>query len=99
MRFWVSFRSEALEDVESALTYFSRFSDYSSRFALELERCVEQLRDFPESHQKIYFDVRRTLLLKFSIAVYYLVHDGSELIEIIAVMDARRDPKRWQERI
>ena len=99
MKFWVSFRTEALEDVESVLGYFSNYNDLAQRFNLEFERCIEQLRDFPESHQKIYFDVRRTLLLKFSIAVYYVVHLESELIEVIAVIDARRDPRLWQQRI
>ena len=54
MKFWVSFRSEALQDVESAIVYFSIYNDPATRFNLELERCIERLRDFPESHQTIH---------------------------------------------
>ena len=39
----------------------------------------------------------RALLIRFSIAVYYVAHRDS--VEILAVMDARRDPKKWQDRV
>jgi plasmid stabilization system protein ParE len=58
---------------------------------------VEQIRDFPESHPVLFVNVRRTLLIRFSIAVYYIAHRDS--VEILAVMDARRDPKKWQDRV
>jgi plasmid stabilization system protein ParE len=99
MKFWISFRNEALEDLESAIAYFSKYPELAERFTLELNTRIEQLREFPESHQRILFDVRRALLTKFSVAVYYIVHLESEVIEVIAVMDVRRDPKLWQTRI
>jgi plasmid stabilization system protein ParE len=99
MRFWVTFRNEALDDLESAITYFSKYHGLSERFTFELNTRVEQLREFPELHQRVFFDVRRMLLTKFSIALYYIVHLESELIEVIAVMDVRRDPRLWQSRL
>jgi plasmid stabilization system protein ParE len=95
---WVVLRAEALADIEHAQIHFSNFSEeLEARFSLELERCVEQIRDFPESHPVMILNVRRALLIRFSIAVYYIAHRDS--VEILAVMDARRDPKKWQDRV
>jgi plasmid stabilization system protein ParE len=95
---WVVLRAEALADIEHAQIHFSSFSEeLEVRFSLELERCVEQIRDFPESHPVVLLNVRRALLIRFSIAVYYIAHRDS--VEILAVMDARRDPKKWQDRV
>ena len=101
MKPWVVLRAEALADIEHAQIHFSNFSNFSeeleARFSLELELCVEQIRDFPESHPVLLRNVRRALLTGFSIAVYYIAHRDS--VEILAVMDARRDPKKWQDRM
>ncbi len=99
MRFWITFRQEALDDLESAITYFSKYPGFFERFRLELDSRVEHLREFPEMHQKVYLTVRRMLLTQFSIAVYYIVHLETEMIEVIAVMDVRRDPRLWQTRL
>ena len=98
MKPWVVLRAEALADIEHAQIHFGNVSEeLESRFSLELERCIEQIRDFPESHPVMLVNVRRALLIQFSIAVYYIPHQDS--VEIMAVMDARRDPQKWQDRI
>ncbi|NJK43887.1 MAG: type II toxin-antitoxin system RelE/ParE family toxin [Pleurocapsa sp. SU_196_0] len=98
MTVWVSIRREALEDIEHAQMYFAGINaDLENRFRLEIERTVEQLQTFPESHQKILGDVRRVLLRHFYYALYYTIQ--IDAIEIIAVLDTRRDPSRWQSRI
>jgi plasmid stabilization system protein ParE len=56
-----------------------------------------EIQDFPESHPVLLLNMRRALLIRFSIAVYYIPHRDS--VEIVAVMDARRDPKKWQDRV
>ena len=100
MKYWVSFRAEARDDLEAALSYFSSFSIRNQHlFVFDFENRIEQLQDFPESHQKIHQDVRRTLLHRFSYAIYYRVHVQSETIEIIAIFDARRDPESWKGRL
>jgi hypothetical protein len=48
MRFWVTFRNEALDDLELAITYFSKYHGLSERFTFELNTRVEQLREFPD---------------------------------------------------
>ena len=40
--------------------------------------------------------VRRALIRRFPYGIYYAVDE--ELIEVIAVFHAKRDPKRWQDR-
>jgi plasmid stabilization system protein ParE len=100
MRFWVSFRVEALHDLEAALVFFSQFAiKNDTLFKFDLEQCIEQIRDFPESHQKIYVNVRRALLSRFSYAVYYIADVKNETIEVLAILDARRDPNHWHKRI
>jgi toxin ParE1/3/4 len=100
MKFWVSFRAEAFSDLESALVFFSQFSVRNDvLFKFDLEQCIEQIRDFPESHQKIYLNVRRALLTRFSYAIYYVADLEHETIEVLAILDARRDPNYWQSRI
>ena len=100
MKFWVSFRVEALGDLENALVFFFQFAvKNDALFKFDLEQCIEQIRDFPESHQKVYLNVRRALLTRFSYAVYYVADLEQETIEVIAILDARRDPDHWQSRI
>ena len=51
MKPWVVLRAEALADIEQAQIHFGHVSEeLESRFSLELERCIEQIRNIPESH-------------------------------------------------
>lgn len=100
MKFWVSFRAEAMGDLENALNYFAQFAvKNDTRFKFDLEQCIEQIREFPESHQKVFSDVRRALLTRFSYAIYYVVNLEDETIEVLAILDARRNPDHWQSRM
>ena len=48
---------------------------------------------------KIYQDVRRILLKKFSYRVFYTVNEDKKEVDIFAVIHTRRDPKIWQKRV
>lgn len=49
----------------------------------------ERIGEFPESATVYYRDVRKALIPKFRVQVYYRVLDA---IEIVFVVDGRRDP-------
>jgi plasmid stabilization system protein ParE len=48
-------------------------------------------------HQKVFGDVRRAVLKKFSYAIYYCV-EGNDMV-VISVFQGKRDPRIWQDRV
>jgi len=51
----------------------------------------------PERFPVVYRESRRALLRRFPYAVYFVA--SSDLVSVVACMHARREPRRWEERI
>ena len=62
-------------------------------FVLQLYFTLRHIQDFPESCQRFRDECRRAILHRFHHAVVYRC--VADRIEIVGVMDDRRDPSRW----
>jgi len=83
--------------VEAALWYESRASGLGSEFLRSVEVGIDGIRRTPEAFPRVRGDVRRVLLRRFPLALYFLI-DGSAA-RVIACMHVRRDPAHLQRRI
>jgi plasmid stabilization system protein ParE len=64
--------------------------------ATDAARTFTAIEQFPERHHVVRGVTLRALVQRFPYCVYYIV--DADLIGVTAVMHARRDPQRWQER-
>jgi hypothetical protein len=51
----------------------------------------------PERFPVVHLQCRRALLRRFPYAVYFV--PSVDLISVVGCMHARRDPRRWEERV
>ena len=84
-------------DIEGAFEWYqSESSGLGVEFLNELRAAYERIEESPIKYQALKWGIRRALLRRFPCAVYFVVEN--ELVTIIAVMQAARDPARWQLR-
>lgn len=76
--------------------YESQRMGLGSEFLAEVAHTIRRIETFPEEHRVMRGDTRRALIRRFSYGIFYIVEP--DLIAITAVLHARRDPRRWQER-
>lgn len=67
-----------------------------SEFLDELGATYARIQDGPLRYQDLQAGIRRALLRRFPYSVYFAI-DG-ELVVVVAVLQARRDPTEWQRR-
>lgn len=90
-------RSVAETEVAEAVEWYAaRSPDLAARFLLALDKALQRIRRSPESCLLIYPPLRRSLLVHFPYAVFYRMHP--DRIVVVAVIHARRDPRRWRSR-
>jgi plasmid stabilization system protein ParE len=96
----VELRTEAREDLAEGAAFYDRqrpgLGDYfiESIFA-DLE-ALESLGAHAEIHEVV-FGFHRKLISRFPFAIYYLV--VGPLIDVVAVLDCRRDPAKLERRL
>jgi toxin ParE1/3/4 len=66
------------------------------RFLDRLRAAYDQIAAGPLHYQKIRAEIRRVLLQRFPYAVYFAVE--GDLVIVLAVLHASRDPAEWQRR-
>jgi plasmid stabilization system protein ParE len=92
------FASIALIELrESMLDYESKEQGLGARFLKEVEVTVDRIISNPEAWRRLASRTRRCLVHDFPFGVFYQIR--REEILIVAVMDLRRDPVRWRERL
>ncbi|WP_292663399.1 type II toxin-antitoxin system RelE/ParE family toxin [Nitratifractor sp.] len=93
----IKIREEAEEDLRQAIRFYeAQKGGLGSYFFDSLLSDIESLLIYAGIHQK-FFGFHRLLSKRFPFAIYYRINDHT--IEIYAVLDTRRDPKRHQERL
>ena len=96
--FEIIVRPEAEKDIKEAYQYYEECSvGLGADFLLSVDAILSRIQRNPELFQKIYKDLRRGLLERFPYGVFYLVEKDS--IVVIAVLDCRRNPKIWKDRV
>jgi len=93
-----SFHPEALEEYESAASYYAeRDSELQLRFIESIEDSIERILETPARWRVIDEDVRRCLAHVFPYGILYTIED--DFILIIAVMHFSREPGYWKQRL
>ena len=93
----IVFRSEASQDVEASLQYYSTVRNgLATLFLRRLNEVIDRLSARPESYGFVENPVRAARVRQFSYVVYYRF--DVDRIEILAVVHSSRDPQTWQSR-
>ena len=90
-------RPEAQADLHEAYHWYEQQREgLGSDFLLCVEEALEKIRRTPELYPVVHKELRRMLIRRFPYGLFYLVEE--EMIVVVAVFHARRDPKQWQPR-
>ena len=93
----ISIREEARNDLAEAFDWYEEQRlGLGYEFLISVEEALTQLRRFPQSAPYVLQNVRRASLRRFPYGVFYMLEDDA--VVVLAVMHAKRDPKRWKER-
>jgi toxin ParE1/3/4 len=84
-------------DVEAAFVWYeSERTGLGLEFLAELRAAYGRVVQGPFGYQVLQAGIRRALLRRFPYAVYFSI-DG-EIVVVLAVLHASRDPAEWQRR-
>lgn len=90
------FVSTAETELAEAMTYYSGIEPgLGARFLAEVEAAVGLIETHPQAWMPLSPRTRRCRVNHFPFGLFYQVR--AEEILIVAVMDLRRDPKRWEQ--
>jgi plasmid stabilization system protein ParE len=91
-------RAAAEADVlAAALWYEQRSPGLGTEFLRAVDVTLAEIVRMPERYPFVRGDVRRAHLRRFPYGVYFVA--APDLISVVACMHARRDPRRWEERV
>lgn len=84
-------------DIEAAFAWYqNERTGLGLEFLDELRVAYGRIADGPLKYRDLRSGIRRTLLRRFPYAVYFSVE--GEVVVILAVLHAHRDPAEWQTR-
>jgi plasmid stabilization system protein ParE len=84
------------EYATAAFRYESQRPGLGHAFADAVERALSLIREFPEVGTPSSGAARRVLVRRFPYVIVYRVEP--ELVQIVAIADARREPDYWRHR-
>ena len=91
-------RPEAEAEMADAFDWYEgRVPGLGSEFLLCVDATFESLRRTPHQFPRVHRIVRRALTRRFPYEVFFV--DDDERIVVLSVFHAKRNPKRWQERV
>lgn len=89
----------ALHRIQEAASFLEeQRTGYALEFDQELQACIHQLTEFPESAPPLYANRRRFYLQHFKYHVIYSVHHDRQEIVIHTVVHHSRSAKKWREK-
>lgn len=95
MRLVVRDAAEA-DILDAALLYEQRSPGLGREFLDAVDATLTEIVAMPERYPVVRGEARRALLRRFPYGVYFVA--SPKLVQVIACMHARRDPRRLQER-
>jgi plasmid stabilization system protein ParE len=97
MTYVVRIRPKAERDVEDAHAWYEQQQPgLGGRFVAELDSIFARLEEAPLLYAQVHRGVRRAVLRRFPVGVFYLVARAE--VRILAVVHLARDPTVWQSR-
>ncbi len=92
------FLSTAEDELADALTYYDEQSTgLGADFLDEVEATIGRILAHPNAWRRISTNHRRCLMRRFPFGVVYSVEGDCVLVS--AIMDLRRNPTSWRERL
>jgi plasmid stabilization system protein ParE len=82
---------------QAALWYGQRAPGLGSELLRAVDVVLAEIARTPERFPVVHHTCRRALLRRFPYGIYFV--STAELIGVVACMHARRNPRRWQERV
>lgn len=84
-------------DVEAAFEWYeNERPGLGLEFLDELRAAYDRISDGPLKYELLRSEIRRALLNRFPYAVYFAAEE--DVIVVVAVLHASRDPAEWQRR-
>jgi toxin ParE1/3/4 len=84
-------------DVEAAFEWYeNERPGLGLEFLDELRATYNRIADGPLKYQELRGSIRRALLRRFPYAVYFAIE--GDVVVVVAVLRASRDPAEWQRR-
>jgi plasmid stabilization system protein ParE len=91
-------RAAAEADVlEAALWYEQRSPGLGTEFLRAVDVALAEVARMPERYPFVRGVARRAHLRRFAYGIYFVA--TPDLVSVVACMHARRDPRRWEDRI
>ncbi len=81
----------------AAQWYEARASGLGAEFLRRVDVVLAEVQRMPERFPVVHAQCRRALLRRFPYGIYFV--STAELISVVACIHARRDPRRWEERV
>lgn len=93
----VLFRPEAEDELIECIDWYeSQSPGLGAEMLRCVDACVERITRQPESYPVVHRETRMALVRRFPYLILYRI--SGEILSIIAVFHAKRDPKIWQAR-
>jgi plasmid stabilization system protein ParE len=93
----VHFRQDAETDVaDAAAWYENQSAGLGAEFLDEILTTCNIIAENPQMYPVLYRGTRRAVIHKFPFGIYYRAEN--DLVIIVGVMHASRDPNKWKKR-
>jgi plasmid stabilization system protein ParE len=93
----VRFLAAAETDLRDGFDWYEqRQVGLGAEFVRCIDSCVELIRRHPELGSVIHRQVRRALIRRFPYSIMYLI--DADVVVVIAIFHAARDPNVWKRR-
>jgi len=79
--------------------YLANAPEQVDRFIDELAAMIDRVQQHPHAFRQLRGDARRAALRVFPYQIWYRCHDDHEVIEVLAIVHARRDLARMLGRL
>lgn len=99
MRYKLSLRTQAEQDIQSAFEwYYAKSPRAAQKLIVQLEDTFKLLSKNPLSFPIRYKNTRFVELKNFPIGVHYIVQSETKTVVVLAVLSSLQDPKKWDLR-
>ena len=96
----VEFHPLFWRDVEAHATYLQEEAELGEDFLYKVEQAIESIKLRPETHPRLYGEVRHIILERYRRHVIHYEPVVSEnLVRIYALYHAHENPAKWIERL
>ena len=98
-RYIVKIDPEAVADIQEITDWYNEVRTKSGkRFQETTIKQIDSLSKDPQIHTIRYKDIRCMLIKKFPYMVHFYINEGTNIVEVLAVINTHRDPIIWEEK-